>query len=267
MADLALARLVEHAEAQAYLDLFRAAPADLDFRPYEFDAATVLIAPRLDISLCNRAIGLGVSGPVSEASIQAIATLFRDAEIKNFALQMSPVAMSDAMHEWLAGEQLTVRDCWTKLFRSPETGAPVTTDLRIEQIGVEFAQTFGEVACEGFDMPSWLSPWLEASVGRSGWSHYIAWDGLTPVATSAMFVRGVVAWIGIQATRPDFRRLGAQGSLIARAVADGKHLGCEWFVAETRQDVPSRPDPSYHNMLRAGFSMAYLRPNYMDSRG
>jgi hypothetical protein len=35
------------------------------------------------------------------------------------------------------------------------------------------------------------------------------------------------------------------------------------FVAETGKDLPEKPNPSFHNMIRTGFKVAYHRPNYM----
>ena len=39
--------------------------------------------------------------------------------------------------------------------------------------------------------------------------------------------------------------------------------GCRWFVTETGEDLPDRPNPSFRNMMRAGFHVAYHRPNFM----
>ena len=51
--------------------------------------------------------------------------------------------------------------------------------------------------------------------------------------------------------------------MMARRLVDGARLGCQWFVTETSEDLPERPNPSYHNMVRMGFQLAYQRPNYL----
>jgi hypothetical protein len=112
-------------------------------------------------------------------------------------------------------------------------------------------------------MPPALKPWLAALVGRPGWQHYLAWDGDTPVATAAIYMHTMVGWLGIAATLPQYRGSGAQGALMAARLRHGTGMGCEWFVSETGEDSPSHPNPSYHNMMRAGFSLAYHRPNFM----
>jgi hypothetical protein len=39
--------------------------------------------------------------------------------------------------------------------------------------------------------------------------------------------------------------------------------GCRWIITETGEDIPANPNPSYRNMLRSGFRLAYQRPNYI----
>jgi hypothetical protein len=51
--------------------------------------------------------------------------------------------------------------------------------------------------------------------------------------------------------------------MIARLVEDGSALGCKWFAAETHEDLPGKPNPSYHNMLKYGFKLAYMTKNYV----
>jgi len=70
----------------------------------------------------------------------------------------------------------------------------------------------------------------------------------------------------VAGTLPAFRRRGGQGAIMARRIRDAVQLGCRWVITETGEDLPDRPNPSYHNMLRAGFSLAYQRPNYLPHR-
>ena len=78
-----------------------------------------------------------------------------------------------------------------------------------------------------------------------------------------MFVNGEVGWLGFAGTLKTHRKRGGQGALFARRIKDGLALGCKWFVTETGEDTPENPNPSYHNMLRSGFKLAYLRRNYV----
>ena len=112
-------------------------------------------------------------------------------------------------------------------------------------------------------MPPGLQPWLENLANRPNWRVYLAFDGDQPVACGALFVRGEVGWLGVAGTLPAYRRRGGQGALMAQRIRDAAGLGCCWVVTETGEDLPARPNPSFHNMLRTGFTLAYQRPNYL----
>jgi len=43
---------------------------------------------------------------------------------------------------------------------------------------------------------------------------------------------------------------------------DGIEMGCRWLVVEADPDTAERPNPSYRNLVRFGFKLAYERPNY-----
>ena len=156
-----------------------------------------------------------------------------------------------------------MRDNWAKVYRAATPDVVIRTDLRIERIGQAHAAAFAEVSCTAFGMPAVMQPWLTAGVGQPGWMHYLAFDGETPVAGGALFLKGDVGWLGIASTLPAYRRRGAQGALMARRIRDASELGCRWIVTETGEDTPEHPNPSYHNMLRTGFALAYQRPNYI----
>ena len=263
LSDADLAHLVETAEARAYADLLRAAPPEWRCVAEETPAGWLLLAPALDILLFNRLIGTGVGRLATQADLVAAVARFRAAGVRNFGVQLSPAAQPAGVTGWLAGAGLAPRDRWTKVFRRADPLAPVSTELRIEFVVPDKASTFAGVTIAGFGMPPQLRPWIASTVDRDGWRHYLAWSGNEAVAGGALFVHGDVGWLGIASTLPAARRRGAQGALMARRLADGIALGCRWFVTETGEDLPERPNPSFHNMVRAGFKVAYHRPNVL----
>ncbi len=263
MNQLDLAKLVEFAEGSAHADMFRAVPPEFGFSVEESSDYVARSAPGMDVMLFNRVVGLGLNAPATKSRVHSLVQSYRDKGIKNFAIQPSPAAQPAELYDWLAEEGLSVRDYWTKASRGPDPDITIATDFRIEQIEASQAQVFGDTAATGFGMPQGLTPIIASPVGRPGWLHYIAWDNATPVAVAALLIRNGVGWLGIGATIPGYRQRGAQGGLIARRIRDGTRLGCKVFVAETWQDRPEKPNPSFHNMLRAGFVVAYERPNFM----
>lgn len=262
-----IAQLVEVGEGEAWAGMFLAAPADfaagMGIRVERIGSAVALITEKMDIMLFNRVIGLGVMEPATETMVDDIVALYHQAGLQNFAVQVSPIAQPSALPAWLEARRLYRRDNWAKVYRDVEPPPPVPTDLRIESIGRDQALTFATVACTAFGIPDTLRPWLAAPVGRPGWRHYLAWDGDLPVATGALFIRDGVGWLGVASTLPSHRRRGAQGAIMAQRIRDGAELGCRWLITETGEDLPGRPNPSYHNMMRTGFELAYQRPNYI----
>jgi hypothetical protein len=91
----------------------------------------------------------------------------------------------------------------------------------------------------------------------------MAFRGDDAVASGSLFVHGDVGWISFGSTLPSYRRLGAQGALMARRIREGIAAGCRWLVSEAEEDLPDRPNVSYHNMMRTGFRLAYPRANYI----
>ena len=84
-----------------------------------------------------------------------------------------------------------------------------------------------------------------------------------PIAGAALYQHEGVADLWGAATIPEYRGRGAQGALMVRRINDAAAVGCRWLVSETVEETAENPNPSYHNMLRLGFEIAYLRPNYV----
>jgi hypothetical protein len=263
---LELSRILELTEGAAHADMFRVAPPEYGFEVEETDEYVARFAPSMDVMMFNRVVGLGLNSPASKSTIERLVQRYRDKGVKNFAIQLSPDAQPPELYQWMSELGLGVRDYWTKGYRPADLNLTVDTDLRVEQIDKSQANIFGEVACAGFEIPLSLLPLIASPVGLPGWKHYIAWDGDRPAAVAALMVKGDIGWLGLGATAPEFRRRGAQGALIARRIRDGSKLGCKMFVAETGKDVPEKRNPSFHNMIRTGFVVAYDRPNYMQPK-
>ena len=262
MDPMQLAELVEWGEAEAYADMFAAAPAEWGLQVERVGSTLALIAPPIDALLFNRVLGLGLSEPASKAQIDEVTALYWLAGVRHFGVQLSPIAQPLALKDWLQACRLRPTGNWAKVYRAAAQPIEIHTDLRVEAIGREEAADFGRVVCAAFEMPTAMQPWLMDLVSRANWQTYVAYDGGQPAACGALFVRGEVGWLGIEGTLPNHRRRGGQGAIMARSIRDAAQRGCRWIVTETGEELPDRPNPSYHNMLRTGFALAYLRQNY-----
>jgi hypothetical protein len=258
-------RLCEHTEAEGWVGLFENSPKEFT-NPFgmsirRFGEGIVgLACPGIDTILFNRVMGLGVDAPATEAKIDEIVADYRDRGVARFAFQ---ICADVQVENWLTARGFTRGDDWAKCYRAAALPDPIATDLRIVEIGVDQREAYARTLCAGYGMPEFIAPMAGGTVGCAGWHNYMAFDGDQPVAIGALNVQGKIGWLGGGATLPASRRRGGQGALMTRRIQDGIALGCEWFVTETGADHPDRPNPSYHNMMRVGFQLAYLRTNYL----
>ena len=258
--------LVEFGEAHALADWVRAIPPDVarewGGRVEQIGSAIATRVAFGNLWIVNRVIGLGTAEPATEAMVDEIVELYRPAGV-DFAVQLAPGAQPPELPAWLEARGLKRSRNWAKFYRDVEAPPDIPTDLRIEQIGAEERAIYVAAHMEGFGMPPALAPMVEAYVGRPGWKQYLAFDGDRAVAAAALFVHDGVGSLFGASTLPAYRRRGAQGALMARRIRDAAAAGCRWVVTETGEDSAEDPNPSYHNMVRTGFRLAYLRPNYM----
>lgn len=261
-----LAQVVEFGEAEAYADMLRAAPPDVAKRlglgVRHFDSAWALSFEAGDVMIFNRVLGLGLKEPVTPEAVKEMTRYYKERALRNFAIQPSPNAQPKELADWLTEAGYVNRGNWAKVIRGPEPAPMIQTELRIEEVGAAYGESFARIALAVFGMPTALLPWLSALVGRPAWHHYLAFDGDLPVATGSIYIKNEIGWLGIGATLPSHRGRGAQGAIMARRIADGIAKGCRWLVTETDEETPERPNPSYRNMVRTGFTMLYARPNY-----
>ena len=152
---------------------------------------------------------------------------------------------------------------WMKFSRGATPPAPASTDLVVAEVDGSRGADFARAAVEGFGEPDAFAGWLARLPGLADWHCFVAYDGGEPAAAGALFVHGNLAWLGIGATVPRFRRRGAQSALLAARIRRASELRCTLLVTETGELVDDRPSGSYRNILRAGFEPQYLRPNYV----
>jgi ribosomal protein S18 acetylase RimI-like enzyme len=262
------AEIVEFAEAEVLAEGAAAAPElaeRVGLRLLRLGSAAALAAHHLDVPMLNRVVGLGLREPISEAVVESIDALYRGAGVR-YLVQVSPAvppAEQEVLRLGLEARDLVRKDNWAKLIRDVAPPQEARTDLRITLAGAEHADAVAELLNVGFETPPEFGRLLAGLVGRQGWQHYLAWAGKEPVALGVLFVHGQIGALEGAATLPAFRGRGAQSALMARRIVDAAALGCRWLVTETGEDTPDHPNPSYRNMLRAGFQLVYHRPNWV----
>lgn len=268
--DLSLEMVAGHEaiEATAETDWFRAGSpaivAATGLRVDEVGPVRLYLMPQVDVLMFNRAVGIGIRETATENQIDEIVARYRGAGVRRFLIPVSPAARPEMIVPWLEARGFRRHNAWVKLHRESERMPEVTTaGIHVEEIGPERATEFGKIVQTGFSMIDIAGEWVGLTVGRPGWRHYLALDGAKPVAAAGMYLRGSWAWFGFMATLEEARGRGAQSALVARRITDAHAADVRWLSVETAEDTPERDAPSFRNVIRQGFRVAYLRPNWL----
>ena len=258
---------LEKIEIDAWRDYCAAAPAAFaqgtGLEAIELNGPLLALCRRVDHYQFNRLMGGGLGADAEGASLDMAVRRFHEAGLKNGYLQIAPGSRATALASKATAMGLKpLQRTWVKFSRGAVPAPTPTTSLDIAEVRPEEATTFARAVVTGFGMPEQLAPWLAGIVGRKGWHTYVARDGASVVGGAAMFVEGGRAWLGIGAVQAAARRKGGQGGLLARRIADGLDKGVRWFATETGRPLPGEPHPSFSNIQRAGFAIAYERVNW-----
>lgn len=262
---------LETHEASAFTDLFRLAPPavrkDAGLDQFSLGSGWAVMASAFDILAFNRVTAIGVDEPVADDQLDSIIERFRRVGIPRFFLQVAPQAKPADLTHRLAARGFTFYNNWAKLYRTVDDPPVVETDLDIQQIGRDHANTFAAVLCRAFEWSEELQPMIASLVGQPGWTHYLAFAGDRPAATAAMYTDQEWCWIDFASTALEFRGRQAQPALISRRLRDAAALGCRHVIVETAEDLPEKPGISCRNVQKMGFRIAYLRPNWLYQTG
>jgi hypothetical protein len=227
----------------------------------EVDTVNLTSVAAFDFGPFNRGIGLGIEKPAAERTVAEIVDFYGRAGVLHFSISVSPLAEPPQLGGWLAARGLSRGVSSAKLWRSVGTYDAGEPTFRIEQIGSSEASAWAGVQRAAWGMPKGMTPWFTSTVGRPGWSHFLGFDADLPVTAGALFAWGRTCWLGFGATIPTHRGRGGQTGTLARRIQAAHELGCDLAVTET-DDPSDTPNPSYANLVRAGFGLAYLRSEY-----
>ena len=258
---------LEQVEVEAWRDFYNSAPRDAlqacGVKLIKASSGFFFIASGVDTLALNRVVGLGLSEPLTEETLDKAIAFYKKARAPRFFVQLHPELVTPEVKQMLQAKGFQHHNNWVKMYRDTAPLPPLETSMRVEEIKSNDAPVFATILIRGFEWSDFLQSWAQSVVGRRGWRHYLAYDGSAPVATGAFFIWGQHAWINFASTLPQARGRGAQAVLVARRILDARQAGCNWLVVETAEDTAQRPAPSFRNMIRYGFQTAYVRPNYI----
>lgn len=259
---------LELAEVAAITDLYASADAttisECGLSMVALPSGIVTAASRFDVLALNRVVGLGLRDPVTDDTLaQCVAECAR-ATSPRFFLPVAPLPGHEHLAGLLEGAGCRHYNNWVRLQRLLIDLPPAQeTDLTVHEIGPGEKDTFGRIVAAAFGYPPALAPLPAQTIGRPHWHHYLAYDGATAIATAAMYLTKDSAWFGFAATDAEHRKRGAQRALVLRRLGDAAAAGCRSVSVETAEDNVHKDAPSFRNLKRLGFDVAYLRPNYL----
>jgi hypothetical protein len=262
-----LAQLVEFSESRAYRSLVQGAPETLlqthGLRALPVGSGLALVAGSVAGSLnLNRVIGLGVGEPATESMIDDILEMYHS-EGLSCGIEIGPAARPTLIVDWLRKRRLRRGLPTAMHYRRGEPVSSTSKGITVVQVRGRERVTVADICCSIFRMPKLVGTLIAHTAEGAGWRQWLAYVEDQPIAAALSFVAEDVAWLGWDATVPEFRGLGAQLALIAHRVNDAAASGCKYVTTETAVNTAVRNDPSFQNYARLGFSFAYERVTYM----
>jgi hypothetical protein len=260
---------IERIEMEAWIDCYAAAPAsfarDFGLSVQRANGFALFAIQKSPMTLFNRSLSIGVTRPMDEATLESATVWLRNHCGSTWAVPLATGAQPPELPDWLLRNGLTPAKAGIAKFRRIATDlvAPVECPYDIRLVSAEMAGDFGVTAMQGLGLEEGFDRWLAALCGREHWQTFAAYDGSAPVGVGAMYVKDGFAWLGMGATLPAFRGKGVQSAMLARRISEAVTLDSTFLTVDTyHAGIGEPPNISYRNVIRAGFSFGYFRPQY-----
>lgn len=262
---------LELAEVNAWLDMYRAAPADYA-RQYQLQVnrigqVSILLCGVIPFRHFNSVMGLGLFEPATEEIVDEILTVFKSENINAFWIHHIPYCQPPELPQWLQSRNLQINSTWDRIYRGNEPLSPIelpkTDNLKVERVTSATANAWADYISAMYRLPT--TPWLVSLVGRRGWHHYALRNGSEIIAVRSMYLDpNGNAWLGIDAPIPGIMAPSYDLDLqICQAIVeDGLSLGAKYFITDIEVPSPTMDTPAYQNFNVLGFKRLYLRSNY-----
>jgi GNAT superfamily N-acetyltransferase len=244
----------------AYAAMYRAAAAELGTGTAPVDGALAIWNPQDEDPAYNYLTGFEVAPDPDRAWERGLAAA-RAGGARLFGVGITAERAAWATAERMERLGLTYdADEIVWAARLGAAGAPAPPPPGIELLSGGFdAATFARVLNRGWEVHErhGRGRLYAATLGRAGWTHYLALADGRPAGGGVLFVAEGVAVCMVAATVPAFRGRGIQTALIARRLADAVAAGGDLAMTET---VAGNASP--RNFRRAGFRVVARRRIY-----
>lgn len=262
----ALARRIEAHEAQMWAACVEAA-GDQPRNPLKASldrsgSTPLSTLAAFNFGAFNRVIALGVCSPATQSDVDAIKKFYRDHSQTRYLVEVTPVSRPDNIRELLGRAGLAPTDSRvSKSWRSLENIPEYPVDM-VRRLSTDDREQWAAANLAGWGMPKLFAPWFYATLGQEHFQHYGIFDGDEIVSTGAIYFTDGLAWLGFAATRPQYRGRGYQLAMHAKRMREAEALGAELVHTETAAETPERPNPSFRNHMRLGYTHLYDKENF-----
>lgn len=214
----------------------------------------------------NRAIGLGMHGPVTPADLDQIEEFYTAVGLPS-AVDLCPLA-DPSLTSLAEARGYRVCDFMSMLYLPlpAQQELTINPEITVTRATPDQFELWLETSCHGFsdspDPDPILRKILIPNFAAEHAHCYLAWIEGKPVATGAIYLHAGVAELGGASTLPAYRRRGAQTTLIRRRLEDAHALGCDFATVLTGPGSNSQ-----RNLQACGFTLAYTRAHTRTSQG
>lgn len=207
----------------------------------------------------NRAIAMGLCGPVRQADIECVETFYAE---RGVASEIEIASLADRslirLLSQLGYRLIRFRNIYVQRLSPHSTteGTPTQSPLiEVHQVEASTAAAWSQTLQDGFEYTTIadrkrIDIWNQMLLSLPGLTALIAVLDGKPVGSASVLVVGSTAMLGGAATLPVFRRQGVQRALIEARLAVATQAGCELAV------VTADPGSSSgRNAERTGFQL------------
>jgi hypothetical protein len=270
--DRATAAAIEAAEGRAWADLYAAAPKDwaaaAGHGSAKIGGARVLWWRASGRRYFSRAIGLGVTAPATEATLDAILAGWAERGVDMFLVQSLPHCAPDGYEDWLRARGLEPFDAQDRIVRGgqPASALPAfgqRRGLAVECVTRATAEEWSDFVQRVYRLDT--GDWLPRLIGRPGWHQYVAREDGAIVAARGMFVGpDGWAWLGMDGPVPGLmtQDYAPDAALCAAIVEDGLARGARGFLADIEAPSEAMDTPAYAHFAALGFRRPYVRAHW-----
>lgn len=205
----------------------------------------------------SRAVGLGMSGPVSAEDADALVDHYASREM-DARILVSPYADA-SLYEHLGARGFALSRFDSVLTRrvEPAASAPLDGAVTVTIAGPEDAARWVRASLDGFGVPEGpaareSAAIFEVAFALPGVTYFLSSIGGALAGAAAVYVHERTAYFFAASTAAAHRGRGAQAALIKARLAFAREAGCDLAFTATAPGSGSQ-----RNFERAGFATAY----------